>query len=74
MTDRELRLFFETARALTVIGFVADPKHGGNRDFAGWKLVGDPGPRHSGGGYTPEQMLVEAPIFPVWGGVVGEES
>jgi gluconate 2-dehydrogenase gamma chain len=67
-------LFFETARALTVIGFLADPRHGGNREFAGWKLVGYPGPRHSGGGYTPEQMLGKAPIPTVWGGVLGEES
>ena len=33
-------LFFETLRVLTVIGFLADPKHGGNRDFAGWKSIG----------------------------------
>jgi gluconate 2-dehydrogenase gamma chain len=67
-------LFFETLRVLTLIGFLADPKHGGNRDFAGWKLVGYPGPRHAGGGYTPDQMLGKAPIPAVWGGVLGGES
>lgn len=60
-------LFFETARAHTVIGFLADPKYGGNRDFAGWKLVGYPGPRHKIGGYSPKQMLGEEPIRAVWG-------
>ncbi|MGB7480657.1 MAG: gluconate 2-dehydrogenase subunit 3 family protein [Burkholderiaceae bacterium] len=28
-------------------GFFADPMYGGNRDFAGWKLVGFPGPRYN---------------------------
>ena len=35
--------FFEAVRAHTIIGFVADPKYGGNRDHAGWKVVGYPG-------------------------------
>ncbi|MBJ18068.1 MAG: gluconate 2-dehydrogenase subunit 3 family protein [bacterium] len=59
--------FFETLRAHTLIGFLADPRHGGNRDFIGWKLVGYPGPRHHAGGYTPEQMNGTAPIVAVWG-------
>jgi len=60
--------FFATVRAHTLIGFLADPKYGGNRDFAGWKLVGYPGPRHHAGGYTPEQMLGRAKLKTVWGG------
>ena len=28
-------------------GFFADPIYGGNRDFAGWKLIGFPGPRYN---------------------------
>ena len=28
-------------------GFLADPMYGGNRDFAGWKLIGFPGPRYN---------------------------
>jgi len=28
-------------------GYLADPMYGGNRDFAGWKLVGFPGPRYN---------------------------
>lgn len=60
-------VFFETVRAHTVIAFLADPKHGGNRGYAGWKVVGYPGPRHAGGGYTPEQMRGTAPITTAWG-------
>lgn len=32
-------------------GFLADPLYGGNRDFAGWKLIGFPGPRYN---YRPD--------------------
>jgi gluconate 2-dehydrogenase gamma chain len=60
-------LFFATVRAHTIIGFLADPKYGGNHGFAGWKVVGYPGPRHHLGGYTPEQMLGRAKIRSVWG-------
>jgi hypothetical protein len=49
--------FFESVRVQTIIGFLADPVHGGNRDHAGWKLLAYPGPAHHRGGYTPEQML-----------------
>ena len=62
-----LPLFFETVRAHTLIGFLADPSYGGNRGHAGWRVSGYPGPRHHQGGYTPQQMLGRAPIRPVWG-------
>ncbi len=32
--------FFNTVRRLTLLGLVALPKYGGNRDGAGWKLLG----------------------------------
>lgn len=35
--------FFEALLAITMEGFFADPIYGGNRDKAGWKLVGYPG-------------------------------
>jgi gluconate 2-dehydrogenase gamma chain len=35
--------FFNTLRTHTMEGMFADPIYGGNRDFAGWKLVGFPG-------------------------------
>ncbi len=58
--------FFETLRVHTVVGFLADPKYGGNRDFAGWRVAGYPGPRHRRGGYTPDQVTGKAPIDPIW--------
>jgi gluconate 2-dehydrogenase gamma chain len=36
-------IFFETLLANTVEGFFADPAYGGNREKAGWKMVGFPG-------------------------------
>lgn len=35
--------FFTTLRTHTMEGMFADPVYGGNRDFAGWRLVGFPG-------------------------------
>ncbi len=32
--------FFEAVRTHTVMGFFADPEHGGNYNRAGWKLIG----------------------------------
>jgi gluconate 2-dehydrogenase gamma chain len=32
--------FFQTIRLHTVLGFLVDPSAGGNRDYAGWKVVG----------------------------------
>ena len=35
--------FFNTMRVHTIEGMFADPVYGGNKDFAGWRLVGFPG-------------------------------
>lgn len=35
--------FFTTIRTHTMEGMFADPIYGGNKDFAGWRLVGFPG-------------------------------
>ena len=59
-------VFFETVRLHTIVAFLADPSYGGNRDFAGWRVAGYPGPRHRRGGYTPEQVEGKAPITPIW--------
>ncbi len=59
--------FFEILRSHTIIGFLADPKYGGNQDYVGWKLGGYPGPRHDAGGYTPAQMIGEEGIRAIWG-------
>jgi gluconate 2-dehydrogenase gamma chain len=42
-TDFDAREFFEALLAIVMEGFFCDPLHGGNRDLAGWKMVGYPG-------------------------------
>jgi gluconate 2-dehydrogenase gamma chain len=59
-------VFFETLRVHTIVGFLADPTYGGNRDFAGWRVAGYPGPRHRRGGYSPAQVEGREPIVPIW--------
>ena len=39
--------FFDVLWHNTQEGFLADPMYGGNKDFAGWKLIGFPGPRYN---------------------------
>jgi gluconate 2-dehydrogenase gamma chain len=40
------RMLFTAIYTNTIEGFFADPIYGGNRDMAGWKLVGFPGVRY----------------------------
>jgi len=46
LNDGSGKQFFEAILANTMEGFFADPIYGGNRDMAGWKLVGFPGARY----------------------------
>jgi len=46
LKDGSGKEFFETVLANTMEGFFADPIYGGNRDMAGWKLIGFPGARY----------------------------
>ncbi len=39
--------FFDLLWHNTQEGFLADPMYGGNRNFAGWRLIGFPGPRYN---------------------------
>ena len=64
------RDFFHILCTHTVIGFLADPSYGGNRDYVGWKVIGYPGPMHASGGYTTEQMIGTERIRTVWGAEV----
>jgi gluconate 2-dehydrogenase gamma chain len=45
--------FFSIVRTHTMEGMFADPVYGGNRDFAGWRLVGFPGAQAL---FTPADM------------------
>ena len=47
------REFFNTIRTHTMEGMFADPIYGGNKDFAGWRLVGFPGAQPV---FTPTDM------------------
>jgi gluconate 2-dehydrogenase gamma chain len=56
--------FFDTIRTHTMEGMFADPVYGGNKDFAGWRLVGFPGAQ---GIFTPtdlqnRQAFIRAPM------------
>jgi gluconate 2-dehydrogenase gamma chain len=58
------REFFNVVRTHTMEGMFADPIYGGNRDFAGWRLVGFPGAQ---GNFTAvdlenRQIFSRAPI------------
>jgi len=62
--------FFNTLRTHTMEGMFSDPIYGGNKDFAGWRLVGFPGAQ---GLFTPADMqnrqaFSRAPIIGIQGG------
>lgn len=44
--------FFATLLEHTMEGFYGDPRHGGNKDRVGWKMIGFPGPSFPKG-YEP---------------------
>ncbi len=58
------REFFNTLRTHTMEGMFADPLYGGNKDFAGWKLVGFPGAQaiFTPGDLQSKQAFVREPI------------
>ncbi len=68
--DAEPAAFFATVREHAILGFLCDPARGGNRSFAGWRVVQFPGPVHELGGATPEQMLGLVPYRTAWGGEI----
>jgi len=41
--DLDTKTVFEELHALTNEGYFADPVYGGNKDYAGWRMVGFPG-------------------------------
>ena len=57
--------FFNMLRTHTMEGMFADPIYGGNKDFAGWRLIGFPGAQPV---FSPEDMaskeaFARAPII-----------
>jgi gluconate 2-dehydrogenase gamma chain len=67
------RMLFAAVYANTMEGFFADPLYGGNRDMAGWKLVGFPGVRYDFRDVIekPNQAYALPPVSmqgrPAWG-------
>jgi gluconate 2-dehydrogenase gamma chain len=57
--------FFNTLRAHTMEGMFADPVYGGNKDFAGWMLIGFPGaqPLFSPADLQSKDAFAGAPII-----------
>jgi gluconate 2-dehydrogenase gamma chain len=51
--------FFELVRRHTLEGMFGDPTYGGNANFAGWDLIGYPGPRMF---VSPEMQNMDAKI------------
>lgn len=68
------RMLFTAIYTNTIEGFFADPIYGGNRDMAGWKLVGFPGVRYDYRDVLdkPNQPYTLPPVGiqgrPAWGG------
>jgi gluconate 2-dehydrogenase gamma chain len=63
--------FFNTVRTHTMEGMFADPIYGGNKDFAGWRLVGFPGaqPIFSQADMQSRQRFTRAPMAGLQGPV-----
>lgn len=61
--------FFNTLRTHTMEGMFADPVYGGNKDFAGWKLVGFPGtqPLYSAQDMSSKEAFTRVPILGLQG-------
>ena len=57
--------FFNTLRTHTMEGMFADPIYGGNKDFAGWRLVGFPGaqPVFSAEDMASKEAFTRVPII-----------
>jgi gluconate 2-dehydrogenase gamma chain len=68
------KMLFSAVYDNTMEGFFADPIYGGNRDMAGWKLVGFPGVRYDFRDVIdkPNQAYTLPPVSmqgrPAWGG------
>jgi gluconate 2-dehydrogenase gamma chain len=67
------RMLFSAVYANAMEGFFADPIYGGNRDMAGWKLIGFPGVRYDFRDVIekPNQAYMLPPVSiqgrPAWG-------
>jgi gluconate 2-dehydrogenase gamma chain len=70
LADVPAKAFFSILWENTLEGFLADPIYGGNRNFAGWKLVGFPGPRYN---YVAEIEQYGKPYTEPTVGIMGRD-
>lgn len=54
--------FFGLLRWHTLLGFLADPRYGGNRDGSGWQAIRHPDHLHRHGGISDEQLAGDVPL------------
>jgi gluconate 2-dehydrogenase gamma chain len=61
--------FFATLRTHTIEGMFSDPVYGGNKDFAGWRLVGFPGaqPLFTTADMQSKEAFTRSPILGLQG-------
>lgn len=71
LADVPAKAFFTVLLKNTVEGFLADPMYGGNYNFAGWKLVGFPGPRYN---YVAEIEQYGKPYAEPTVGILGRDG
>lgn len=71
LADVPSKAFFAMLWKNTVEGFLADPMYGGNYNFAGWKLVGFPGPRYN---YVAEIEQYGKPYTQPTVGILGRDG
>lgn len=71
LADVPAQAFFTMLLKNTVEGFLADPMYGGNYDFAGWKLIGFPGPRYN---YVAEIEQYGKPYAEPTVGILGRDG
>ncbi len=71
LADVPAKAFFTMLLSNTVEGFLADPMYGGNYNFAGWKLIGFPGPRYN---YVAEIEQYGKPYTQPTVGILGRDG
>lgn len=59
--NTDAQMVFEELWALTKEGYFGDPLYGGNRDYAGWQMVGFPGAHAYYTEFVDKNMRFDAP-------------
>jgi gluconate 2-dehydrogenase gamma chain len=66
--DLSAKIFFQLLHQNTIEAFFSDPVHGGNRNFAGWKMISYPGVRYDWRPWiTQHGKRVDWPVVGLYG-------